>query len=56
MYEENGNLKSKPAKFERTSSPIQIAEQYIIDTLVKARYIIKKIDIGKVNRALPYHG
>ena len=45
MYEENGNLKSKPAKFERTSSPIQITEQYMIDTLVKAGYIIKKMDI-----------
>ena len=44
MYEENGNLKSKPAKFERTSSPIQITEQYMIDTLVKAGYIIKKMD------------
>ena len=46
MYEENGNLKSKPAKFERISSTIQITEQYMINTLVKVGYIIKKMDIG----------
>jgi len=56
MYEENGNLKPKPLKFDRTSSPIQITEQDMIDTLVKAGYIIKKMDIGGVNRTLPYHG
>ena len=41
-YEEKGNLKPKTIKFDRTSSPIQITEQYMIDTLVKAGYIIKK--------------
>jgi len=46
MYEESGNLKPKPLKFDRTSSPIQITEQDMIDTLVKAGYIIKKMDIG----------
>jgi hypothetical protein len=45
MYEESGNLKPKPLKFDRTSSPIQITEQDMIDTLVKAGYIIKKMDI-----------
>jgi transposase len=44
MYEETGNLKPKPFKFDRTSSPIQITEQDMIDTLVKAGYIIKKMD------------
>jgi hypothetical protein len=42
MYEEKGNLKPKTVKFDRTSSPIQITEQDMIDTLVKAGYIIKK--------------
>jgi transposase len=42
MYEEKGNLKPKTVKFDRTSSPIQITEQYMIDTLVKAGYIIEK--------------
>ena len=46
MYEENGNLKPKTLKFDRVSSPIQITEQDMIDTLVKAGYIIKKVDIG----------
>jgi hypothetical protein len=46
MYEESGNLKSKPFKFDRVSSPIQITEQDMIDTLVKAGYIIKKVDTG----------
>ena len=44
MYEETVNLKPKPLKFDRTSSPIQITEQDMIDALVKAGYIIKKID------------
>ncbi len=43
MYEETGNFKPKQLlKFDRTSSPIQITEQDVIDTLVKAGYIIKK--------------
>ncbi len=46
MYEESGNLKPRPLKFDRTSSPIQITEQDMIDTLVKAGYIVKKMDIG----------
>jgi transposase len=46
MYEESGNLKPKPFKFDRTSSPIQITEQDMIDTLVKAGYVIKKMDTG----------
>ena len=46
MYEESGNLKPKTLKFDRVSSPIQITEQDMIDTLVKAGYIIKKVDIG----------
>ena len=47
MYEESGNLKPKqPLKFDRTSSPIQITEQNMIDTLIKAGYIIKKMDTG----------
>ncbi len=46
MYKESGNLKPKTLKFDRTSSPIQITEQDMIDTLVKAGYIIKKMDIG----------
>jgi transposase len=49
MYEENGNLKPKSLKFDRASSPIQITEQDMIDTLVKAGYIIKKTDKGGGN-------
>jgi hypothetical protein len=44
MYEETVELKPKPLKFDRTSSPIQITEQDMIDALVKAGYTIKKID------------
>jgi transposase len=44
MYEESGNLKPKTFKFDRTSSPVQITEQDMIDTLVKSGYIIKKMD------------
>jgi transposase len=43
-YQENGNIKSKPVKFDRTSSPIQMTEQDMINTLVNAGYIIKKKD------------
>ena len=51
MYEESGNLKPKQSlKFDRTSSPIQITEQYMIDALVKAGYIIKKMDKGGGSR------
>jgi hypothetical protein len=46
MYEESVNSKPKPFKFDRTSSPIQITEKDMIDTLVKAGYIIKKMDTG----------
>jgi transposase len=46
MYEENGNVKQKSLKFDRTSSPIQLNEQYMIDTLIKAGYTIKKMDTG----------
>jgi len=47
MFEESGNKKPKhPLKFDRTSSPIQITEQDMIDALVKAGYIIKKMDKG----------
>ena len=46
MYEESGNLKPKTLKFDRVSSPIQITEQDMIDTLVKAGYIIKKVGTG----------
>jgi hypothetical protein len=49
MYEENGNLKPKSLKFDRASSPIQMTEQDMIDTLVKAGYIIKKTDKGGGN-------
>lgn len=61
MYEETGNLKPKqPLKFDRTSSPIRITEQYMIDTLIKAGYIIKKMDTGGMNTGAkitpPYHG
>ena len=44
MYEENGNTKSKPVKFDRTSSPVQMTEQDMIDTLSNAGYVIKKRD------------
>ncbi len=58
MYEESGNLKPKTLKFDRASSPIQITEQDMIDTLVKAGYIIKKMDKGGEYReiALAFHG
>ena len=47
MFEESGNKKPKhPLKFDRTSSPIQITEQDMIDALVKAGYIINKMDKG----------
>jgi transposase len=42
MYQENGRTKLKPVKFDRTSSPIQMTEQDMIDVLSKAGYIIKK--------------
>ena len=45
MYEENGNTKSKPVKFDRTSSPVQMTEQDMIDTLSNAGYVIKKRDV-----------
>ncbi len=45
MYEENGNMKSKPVKFDRTSSPIQMTEQDMINVLSNAGYIIKKMDV-----------
>ncbi len=51
MYEESGNIKPKTLKFDRTSSPIQITEQDMIDTLVKAGYIIKKTDKGGGNES-----
>ena len=44
MYQENGKTKSKPVKFDRTSSPIQMTEQDMIDVLSNAGYIIKKRD------------
>jgi len=44
-YQENGNIKSKPIKFDRTSSPIQMTQQDMIDTLVNAGYIIKKKEV-----------
>ncbi len=44
MYQENGNMKSKPVKFDRTSSPIQMTEQDMISVLSNAGYIIKKMD------------
>jgi transposase len=58
MYEETVNLKPKPLKFDRTSSPIQITEQDMIDALVKAGYIIEKRDKGGgggEDIVLPYH-
>ena len=42
MYQENGKTKSKPVKFDRTSSPIQMTEQDMIEVLSNAGYIIKK--------------
>jgi transposase len=44
MYEESGSIKPKTFKFDRVSSLIKITKQDMIDTLVKAGYIIKKID------------
>ncbi len=58
MYKESGNIKPKPLKFDRTSLPIQIIEQDMIDALVKVGYIIKKMDKEVntgVNIILPYH-
>jgi len=45
MYEENGNTKSKPVKFDWTSSPIQMTEQDMINVLANPGYIIKKKDV-----------
>jgi len=50
MYEETVELKPKSLKFDRTSSPIQITEQDMIDTLTKAGYIVKKMDKGGGSR------
>jgi len=47
MYQENGNIKSKPVKFERTSSQVQMTEQDMIDVLSNAGYIIKKRCVGR---------
>ncbi len=44
IYHENGNTKSKPVKFDRTYSPIQMTEQDMISILSNAGYIIKKMD------------
>ncbi len=44
FYQENGTTKSKPVKFDRTSSPIQMTEQDMINALANAGYIIKKMD------------
>ena len=44
LYQENGNTKSKPVKFNRTSSPIRMTEQDMINSLANAGYIIKKMD------------
>lgn len=41
-YQEEGNSKAKPVKLDWTSSPIQITEQEMIDTLVKAGYVVQK--------------
>ena len=46
MYEETVDLKPKPLKFDLTSSPIQITELDMINALIKAGYIIKKMDKG----------
>jgi transposase len=43
-YQENGNSKSKPVKFNWTSSQIQMTEQEMINVLANAGYIIKKKD------------
>jgi len=43
-YQENGNAKSKPVKFDWTSSQIQMTEQDMINVLANAGYIIKKKD------------
>lgn len=45
MYEESGNTKSKPVKFDRTSSPIQMTEQDMINLLANAGCILKKKDV-----------
>ena len=42
MFVENENKKIKTLEFDRASSPIQISEQEMIDTLIKAGYVIKK--------------
>lgn len=44
-YQEDGNLKAKPVKLDWTSSPIQMTEQDMIDTLVKAGYVIQKSNV-----------
>jgi transposase len=44
MYQENGKVKSKPVKSDRTSSPVQMSEQDMIETLVKAGYLVRKVD------------
>jgi len=44
MYQENGNTKSKSFKFDRTSSPIKMTEQDMINILSNAGYTIKKMD------------
>ncbi len=46
MYQENGNTKSKAVKFDRTSPPIKMTEQDMINVLSNAGYIIKKMDNG----------
>jgi transposase len=46
MYQENGNTKSKSVKFDRTSSPIKMTEQDMINILSNAGYTIKKMDSG----------
>ena len=43
-YQENGNAKSKPVKFDWTSSKFQMTEQDMINVLANAGYIIKKKD------------
>ncbi len=56
MYEENGNTKSKPVKFDRTSSPIQMTEQDMIKVLANAGYIIKRRDARGVHMAPTFYG
>jgi transposase len=55
-YQENGNIKPKSFKFDRTSSPIQITEEDMINTLVKAGYIIKKKGCQGVHIAPTFFG